>query len=252
MAIKPHALLLKFPGTNCDAETARALETVGFTTEILPTSQLGPGSLEQADLLMLSGGFSFGDYVMAGRLAQLRVEERLGVALPSFVEEGGFVLGVCNGFQILTKLGLLPAGSLIENTSGRFICRWTGLKSENRKSAPLVYLPETFELPIAHAEGRFVAAGGLAEEYLESGLVTLTYTEDVNGSDHRIAGIQNEAGNVFGLMPHPERFLYRRHHYDPDWVSPGGDDWGWGYHFFRGIHDHVTGERVAEPLVASS
>jgi len=236
----PHAVLLKFPGTNCDAETARALEAVGFTTEILPTSQLSESSLDKADLLVLSGGFSYGDYVMAGRLAQLRVEERLGAALHAFVSEGKFVLGVCNGFQILTKLGLLPAGSLIDNTSGRFQCRWSGLNVVDKDAAPLAYLPETFELPIAHAEGRFVAPEGMADEYFKDGLVALTYTEDVNGSTRQIAGLQNLDGNVFGLMPHPERFLYRQHHYDPDWASPDGDEWGWGYHFFRGIYDRVT------------
>jgi phosphoribosylformylglycinamidine synthase len=252
MVTKPHALLLKFPGTNCDAESARALEAAGFTTQILPASQLGPDSLEQVDLLMLSGGFSYGDYVMAGRLAQLRVEERLGLALNGFVEEGGFVLGVCNGFQILTKLGLLPAGSLIDNSSGRFICRWTELHVENCDSPPLVYLPGTFELPIAHAEGRFVAPDGMVQEYFDNGLVTLTYGDDVNGSERQIAGIQNQAGNVFGLMPHPERFLYRQHHYDPDWLAPDQSQWGWGYHFFRGIRDHVVGEAVVESLEESA
>ena len=136
MEERPHALLLKFPGTNCDVETARALEAVGFTTSVLPTSQLSSESLDGADLVMLSGGFSYGDYVMAGRLAQLRVEERLGDGLHQFVENGGFVLGVCNGFQILTKIGLLPPGSLIDNTSGRFICRWAGLDVETCAKVP--------------------------------------------------------------------------------------------------------------------
>ena len=246
MEERPHALLLKFPGTNCDVETARALEAVGFTTSVLPTSQLSSESLDGADLVMLSGGFSYGDYVMAGRLAQLRVEERLGDGLHQFVENGGFVLGVCNGFQILTKIGLLPPGSLIDNTSGRFICRWAGLDVEKPDAAPLTYLPKHFELPIAHAEGRFVAPEGKAAEYAEKGLVALTYTDDVNGSTDRIAGLQNESGNVFGLMPHPERFLYRQHHYDPDWKGGDeeNDDWGWGYHFFRGIYDRVCSERA--------
>jgi len=248
MADQPHALLLKFPGTNCDSETARALEAVGFSTEILPTSQLGPGLLDKADLVMLSGGFSYGDYVMAGRLAQLRVESAIGDALHRFADNGGFVLGVCNGFQILTKLGLLPEGSLIDNTSGRFICRWAGLEVQNAAAAPLVHLPAAFELPIAHAEGRFVAPEGSAAEYAAKGFVALTYTDDINGSTDRIAGLQNAEGNVFGLMPHPERFLYRRHHYDPDW-NECGDEWGWGYHFFRGIFDRVTS---ASPAPASA
>jgi phosphoribosylformylglycinamidine synthase len=237
MDCQPHALLLKYPGTNCDAESARALETVGFRTTILPISLVSPASLEKVDLVMLSGGFSYGDYVMAGRIAQLQTEARLGPALKDFAAAGGHVLGVCNGFQILVKLGLLPEGSLIDNTSGRFMCRWAGLKVVDRRSPFLACLPDEFELPVAHAEGRFVAPGNRAAEYLENGLAALTYTSDINGSTHAIAAVQSENGRVFGLMPHPERFIHKRHHYDPDWSGDG--QWGWGYHFFRGLAESL-------------
>lgn len=234
---QPHALLLKFPGTNCDAESARALESVGFRTTVLPISLVTPACLENVDLVMLSGGFSYGDYVMAGRIAQLQTEARLGPALKEFAAAGGHVLGVCNGFQILVKLGLLPEGSLIDNTSGRFMCRWAGLKVVDRRSPFLRHLPDEFELPVAHAEGRFVAPSDRAAEYLAQGLAALTYTSDINGSTHAIAAVQSENGRVFGLMPHPERFLLKRHHYDPDWS--GDNQWGWGYHFFRGLADSL-------------
>ena len=105
MEKRPHALLLKFPGTNCDAETARALEMVGFSTAVVPITQIDRERLEGADLVVLSGGFSYGDYVMAGRLAQLVTEQKIGDALKQFRDEGGYLLGICNGFQILTKLG---------------------------------------------------------------------------------------------------------------------------------------------------
>lgn len=238
MEDRPHALLLKYPGTNCDAETARALAVVGFSTEVLPITLADQAHLDAASLVVLPGGFSYGDYIMAGRLAQLETERRLGHALHDFRARGGYLLGICNGFQILTKLGLLPEGSLIHNTSGRFVCRWVTLRKQSGDNLFLDGLPETFELPVAHAEGRFVAPGNAAERYLAEGLVALTYGEDVNGSSCAIAGLQDRDGRVFGLMPHPERFLWRSHHYDPDW--DGDDTWGWGYYLFQSIYKSIA------------
>jgi len=238
MEKRPHALLLKFPGTNCDTETARALEAAGFSSETVPVTLIGTADLERADLVVLSGGFSYGDYVMAGRLAQLEIQQRLGDALAQFRDRGNHILGICNGFQILTQLKLLPEGSLIDNTSGRFQCRWVTLQNNRPDCAFLSGLPETFELPIAHAEGRFVTTGHAAEGYLSDGLAALTYDRDVNGAACRIAGVIDTSGRVLGLMPHPERFLYRHHHYDPDWKGEG--EWGFGYHIFRSLHDHIV------------
>ena len=232
---------MKYPGTNCDEETARALRLVGFEAKVVPITRVGDRHLEKARLVVLSGGFSYGDYVMAGRLAQIETEIRLGDALSEFVAEGGYALGICNGFQILSKLGLLPEGSLIDNTSGRYQCRWAELRKESAESPYLTNLPDVFELPIAHAEGRFVAAKGNAKKYLEKGLVALRYTEDVNGSEERIAGLQDETKRVLGLMPHPERFIYAEHHYDPDWLRKEGTaDWGWGYYLFESIYERIT------------
>ncbi len=239
MENQPHALLLKFPGTNCDAETARALEAAGFSAEVVPITRIDEAQLERAQLVVLSGGFSYGDYVMAGRLAQLETERKLGDALTAFRDRGGYLLGICNGFQILTKLGLLPDGSLIHNTSGRFICRWVELEKRGVDNPFLGGLPDTFELPIAHAEGRFVAPGDAPDRYLAEGLVALTYGSDVNGSSCAIAGLSDSTGRVLGLMPHPERFLWKSHHYDPDWESPDGE-WGMGYYMFKSIHDTIA------------
>lgn len=245
MEERPCAVLLKFPGTNCDAETARALETVGFVTEVIPISALKPESLVGVSLVVLSGGFSYGDYVMAGRLAKLVTEQKVGATLKEFRDNGGYLLGICNGFQILTQLDLLPAGSLVENTSARFQCQWVTLQNRAPQSPFLSRLPETFEFPIAHAEGRLVTAKAEeARAYLESGAAALTYTSDVNGSFEQIAGLQDESGRVFGLMPHPERFLHREDHYDPDWVDRGGGEkdqkWGSGYYLFRSLYESVT------------
>lgn len=233
----PHALLIKFPGTNCDAETARALETAGFTSEIVPVALLEPEALDRAALVVFSGGFSYGDYVMSGRIARLMTRQKIGERLQAFVAGGGYVLGICNGFQILTQLGLLPRGSLIHNTSGRFLCRWAPLRKNGNTSPFLKALPETFELPVAHAEGRFVGEPGDAEQYVKDGRAALLYGTDINGSSAGIAGLQDATGRIFGLMPHPERFIGRETHYDPDWQ---GAERGWGYYFFKGVADALA------------
>ncbi len=240
--MRPHALLLKFPGTNCDAETARALQAAGFEARILPFPLADREQLAETDLVVLAGGFSYGDYIMAARLAQIEIETRLGDALHRFRDTGGHLLGICNGFQILMRLGLLPEGSLIENRQGRFVCRWVRLRNRAPSSPFLSRLPETFELPIAHAEGRFVAAEAEVQRYLADGRAALTYEEDVNGSLGAIAGLQDETGRVFGLMPHPERFLTALDH--PDRPPGTGDGPGSGYAFFAGIHDHIQAGRA--------
>jgi phosphoribosylformylglycinamidine synthase subunit PurQ / glutaminase len=227
----PHALLLKFPGTNCDHETSRALEAVGFSTEVLPVTQLDTGSLAKAQFVVFSGGFSYGDYIMSGRIAQLITKQKIGDELQSFVSRGGYVMGICNGFQILTQLDLLPRGSLVHNASGRFICRWVGLK-KNSASPYLQSLPSDFELPIAHAEGRFVGIDQDAQNYVTNGRAALLYSTDVNGSSAGIAAMQDDTGRVFGLMPHPERFTTRQHHYDPDWADA---EHGWGHYMFQSV-----------------
>ncbi len=244
MEERPRAVLLKFPGTNCDEETSRALEVVGFSSEVVPISALTKDTLDGISLVVLSGGFSYGDYVMSGRLARLVTEQKIGDALKKFRDDGGYLLGICNGFQILTQLDLLPKGSLVENTSGRFQCQWVTLQNHAPESPFLSQLPESFEFPVAHAEGRFVTMeASEAKGYRESGAAALTYSTDVNGSFEQIAGLQDESGRVFGLMPHPERFIHREDHYDPDWKSQSGDDeekWGSGYYLFRSLYESVT------------
>ncbi len=247
MEERPNALLLKFPGTNCDGETARALETVGFAPRVVPISTATPDDLDGVSLVVLSGGFSYGDYVMAGRLAQLVTRQKLGDALRRFRDRGGYLLGICNGFQILTKLDLLPHTSLVDTISGRFQCTWVKLAKHGDRSPYLKLLPEEFELPIANAEGRLVTeTSEQAKALVEQEFAALTYVDNVNGSFEAIAALQDETGRVLGLMPHPERFLYRRHHYDPDWN--GDAEWGWGYYFFRSVYEAI----VNEPALAGA
>ncbi|MEO0445795.1 MAG: phosphoribosylformylglycinamidine synthase I, partial [Verrucomicrobiota bacterium] len=205
---KPHALLIKFPGTNCDEETERALVEAGFEVRLRLIADLIPSEVSSTQLIVMSGGFSYGDYVMAGRLAELVLEQRVGTALQDFYADGGHLLGICNGFQILARIGILPEVSLIQNVSGRFVCRWSELDVASGDNAFLQGLPAQIELPVAHAEGRLVAASPEgASSLVEKGLVVLRYGENFNGSMEQIAGLQDEDGRVLGLMPHPERFL---------------------------------------------
>ncbi len=234
---RPRAVLLKFPGTNCDRETARALRIAGFEADVLPFSRVEETTLETSDLLVFSGGFSYGDYVKAGRLARLEIEAKLGTLLEDFKRDGGSILGICNGFQILLELGLLPEGSLVQNRNRRFLCQWVRLELGASNPEYFDRLPERFELPIAHMEGRFVTSDEKAEDYLDEGLVPLKYVDNPNGSEAAVAGLQDGTGRVLGIMPHPERFLRREHHYSPEWDVD--DTWGWGYAFFRSAFESV-------------
>jgi phosphoribosylformylglycinamidine synthase subunit PurQ / glutaminase len=234
------AVLLTFPGTNCDGETARALQRVGFATRRVTAAELSPDALHGAGLVVLPGGFSYGDYVLAGRLAQLRIEAALGDSLQQFRDAGGYLLGICNGFQILCKLGLLQRASLVAHADGRFLCCWVALQNRAPAHPFLRGLPAQFALPLACAEGCLVAPEGAAQRYVDQGLAPLTYAQPVNGSEGNIAALTDATGRVFGMMPHPERFMERQQHPDPDWGD--GQDAGWGTLFFEAVYDAVTSE----------
>ncbi len=239
MEERPRALLLKFPGTNCDRETKRALNEAGFDARTLPFARCGAPSIRRADLVVLAGGFSYGDYVMAGRLAQLHLRRKLGDSLERFHRQGGHLLGICNGFQILLRLGLLPEGSLVANRQRRFVCRWVELEADRSAGSPFEDCPPGFELPVAHGEGRFVASSQGRTRIDSAGLAVLRYRQNPNGSMDDVAGLRDETGRILGIMPHPERFVRADQHYDPDWRSPAGKTRGWGYVFFRSLRERV-------------
>ena len=253
------ALVLRAAGTNCDGETVRALELTGATVTLLHLNQLArdPAPLFEQQLLVLPGGFSYGDYVAAGRVFGLELRTRLGDKLRRFVADGGHVLGVCNGFQILVELNMFlpdePARTLAltDNASNRFECRWVTLRSEASTAAHLVP-GELLPVPVAHGEGRFVVrdADVLAELFAR-GQVALTYVDPAhperspavpsaplvayplnpNGSIANIAGISDPTGRVLGLMPHPERNLSPWNH--PRWTRLGPREEGEGLAFYR-------------------
>jgi phosphoribosylformylglycinamidine synthase subunit PurQ / glutaminase len=230
----PHAIVLRAPGTNCDEEAAYALGLAGAVAETWHINQVieTPAALDRFQILVIPGGFSYGDDLGAGRILATRIATTLGEALRRFHERGGLVLGICNGFQVLVRSGLLPGGpsastTLAANESGRFEDRWVKLLPRAGLS-PFVTFSEPIELPVAHGEGRFLMSDSAAVSALEcSGQVVLQYgspdsrpTQDYpanpNGSAHAIAGVCDPTGRIFGLMPHPERFVEPWHH--PRWT----------------------------------
>ncbi|MBI4051001.1 MAG: phosphoribosylformylglycinamidine synthase I [Elusimicrobia bacterium] len=240
--MKPKILILKAAGTNCDAETALAfhlLEACPIRAHINKFFS-GRDSMLRYDILVLPGGFSYGDDVAAGKILanQLRSFREFG----EFVDSGRPVLGICNGFQVLVKTGVLPespskrqTATLTFNDSGKFECRWVKLKTN--RSSPCLFtkgLPEFIELPIAHGEGKFVAESDQVLENLRvAGGVALQYEGfNPNGSVESIAGITNSRGNCLGLMPHPERFLTPWHH-------PSRKQDPVGLEFFRNALEYV-------------
>lgn len=214
---RPAALVLRAPGTNCDRETALALELAGARVGSIHLERLLAGEvvLDDVAMLVLPGGFSFGDHLGAGTLWAHRLE-KLGEPLHRFVESGRPVLGICNGFQALLRLGLLEGGALGLNALGRFECRWVWMQRPAVARSPLLEGIERIAMPVAHGEGRFVASGPASLEALqERGQVALVYRDEAgregaypvnpNGSDGAVAALTNRVGNVLGMMPHPER-----------------------------------------------
>ncbi|MBN2288208.1 MAG: phosphoribosylformylglycinamidine synthase I [Candidatus Glassbacteria bacterium] len=240
-------------GINCDYETQYAFFKAGSVARRVHVNDLieRPGLLAEYQILALPGGFSFGDDIASGKVLANKMRYRLGRALESFLEAGGLVIGICNGFQVLVRLGLLPDGrsglgrqrvSLTYNDSGKFEDRWVHLEAENRMDCVFTRGIDRLELPVRHGEGKFVADTEETLEELErSGQVVLRYCtpgggqpeypENPNGSVNAVAGICDLTGRVFGLMPHPEAFLHRSQH--PRWTRQKLVEQGQGMAIFR-------------------
>ena len=239
------ALVLRTAGTNCDQETLHALKLCGARADLRHLSEIlkSPKEILDYSILVIPGGFSYGDDVAAGKILANEFRFKLKRELAQFVAEKRLVIGICNGFQVLVKTGLLPGdeaggftqnSTLTQNDSGRFQCEWVGMKTEKSRAAWLSALPKAFDLPIAHGEGRFVAGGPALLKSLEKNRqVILRYSPgNPNGSSRAIAGICNLAGNVVGLMPHPERYVSHFQH--PAWTSRSEAVKTPGYLFWQG------------------
>ena len=230
---KLKALVLRAAGTNCDRESQFALELAGFQAGKVHVLRVieTPAMLDEYQLLMIPGGFSYGDDVAAGKILANQMIHHLSDVLNKFVADGKLILGVCNGFQVLLKSGLLPWGSadpktanrdatLAWNDCGSFVDRWVNLRADGDKCAFLTK-DDAFPLPIAHGEGKFVTSDADVLGRIQSdGQAVLRYDGDnPNGSIDDIAGICDPTGRIFGLMPHPERFVDITQH--PAWTRQG-------------------------------
>ncbi len=200
--------VIVFPGSNCDRDLAVALEAISGTAPVMVWHR--DATLpEGLDLIALPGGFSYGDYLRSGAMS---ARSPVMQAVIAAAGEGRAVLGVCNGFQVLTEAGLLP-GALMRNSGLDFVCRDVALTIENSQTmfTSRYDAGETIRIPVAHHDGNYVADAETLDRLEGEGRVVLRYAESVNGSARDIAGIVNAAGNVLGLMPHPERMIEAEH-----------------------------------------
>lgn len=223
-------LILTGDGINCEVETADAFNMFGVTTEIVPIFDLieNPKKLDEAHILALPGGFSFGDEIGSGQILALKLKYSLGIELKKFIADKKIIIGICNGFQALVRLGFLPdplskrVMSLTHNRQGHFINKWAKLKLENSNCVWTQFTAkDEFMLPIRHGEGKIVFEGNDSqkimhyENLLSNKQIVLKYINDENGSFEKIAGMTDPTGRVFGLMPHPEA-------YTTEWLNPSG------------------------------
>jgi phosphoribosylformylglycinamidine synthase len=235
--MNPRAIIVRAAGINRDGDAARAVTMAGGTPDIVHIGRIIDGSVSIHDyaMLIIPGGFSYGDHLGAGAMLAVDMVHRLGNEVRRFVEDGRAVLGICNGFQVLVKSGLLPAAtlahrsaSLTHNASGRFECRWVRLAAGASRSVFTQGIEQPIEVPVAHGEGRFVmhsdaeldalAANGQVpfRSIDNDGQPTEAYPANPNGSRHGIAAVCDESGRIMGMMPHPENALTPWQH--PRWT----------------------------------
>ena len=259
--MKPKVLILRTAGTNCDKETEFAFRLAGADTQLLHINHIKKeGNLKDYRIIAFPGGFSYGDDLGAGKILALELMLWFKDQLREFIDRGGLIIGICNGFQVLVKTGMLPDPdfkqkvTLTFNDSARFEDRWVYLKkpetrnqstdnrvqSTGRKGCKdpeniwLKDLPEIINLPIAHGEGKFYAEKDILDKIENNGQVVLRYTDskgnlsgypfNPNGSLNSIAGITDKTGKIFGLMPHPERFMFE--HQWPSWKEKQVEPFG--------------------------
>jgi phosphoribosylformylglycinamidine synthase I len=239
--MQPRVIVLRTAGTNCDHETAYAFEVSGADVELVHINRLkrAEKSLLDYHILVLPGGFTYGDDISAGKILANELKFRLGDDLQRFAEEGRLILGICNGFQVLAKAGYLPnldgngqqEATLAFNDSNRFEDRWVYLKETSRGKCVFTRgIEDIIYLPVAHAEGKFVPRNKkvltelwkndqIVLQYVTQESEPAEYPENPNGSIDGIAGVCDPTGRIFGLMPHPERHAHPTHH--PRWTREG-------------------------------
>jgi len=243
--MSPRVLILRAPGTNCDQETAFAFQAAGGQPEVIHLNRLleNPRLAANYQILAIPGGFSYGDDISAGRIFGNQIRHHLRDCFEQFKAAGKLIIGICNGVQILVKSGVLlpdradePIATLTLNDSGKFEDRWVNLRVVGDKCVFLRGIEQMY-LPIAHAEGKFVARDEATLNHLDTGgQLVLRYTAgpdqnsdgevvrhpaNPNGAQLNVAGSCDDTGRVFGLMPHPERHIDPTHH--PRWTREQRD-----------------------------
>ena len=226
--IKPKVCVLKSDGTNCDAELSFAFEKAGAQSQFVHVNELRKKTvtLSNFQILAFPGGFSYGDDIASGKILAVEMISFLKNELENFRKKGGVIIGICNGFQTLIRTGLLPFGNLgkmdatlAHNDSGHFECRW--IKLSPNKNSPSPFLQDIEEggwYSVNHGEGKFLAENSVIKKVEEQNLVTFRYVDEnniptqnypqnPNGSTNAIAGLTDSTGQVFGMMPHPEKFV---------------------------------------------
>ncbi|MCX9083795.1 MAG: phosphoribosylformylglycinamidine synthase I [Candidatus Methanoperedens sp.] len=253
------ALILTGFGINCDIETAHAFKIAGAEAERVHINDLINGARKLSDfhILAFPGGFSFGDDIASGKVLANMIKYNLGDQIQEFIDSGKLIFGICNGFQAMVKMGLLPAFdgdygtqdvTLTFNDSGRFEDRWVYLKANTRSNCIFTKGIENIFLPVRHGEGKFVVKGPQVLSRLKKGgHIVFQYTDSVgknpgypenpNGSIENIAAICDETGRVFGMMPHPEAFQHRTNH--PGWTREELPEEGAGIAIFRNAVEHM-------------
>jgi phosphoribosylformylglycinamidine synthase len=255
--MKPNVLIIRTAGINCDRETEYAFRIAGAKTHLCHINNVKEKrDFSEFQIVCIPGGFSYGDDLGAGKIFSLEFTCWLRDHIGRFLDRGGLMLGVCNGFQVLVKTGILPDGdfrqkvTLTANDSSRFEDRWVYLKSQVRsqesqvKSVWLKGLPEIIKLPVAHGEGKFYADKAILDKIEANGQVGLRYVDargrqsgypfNPNGSLNAIAGITDTTGKVLGLMPHPERCIAG--HHQPSWQDE--EAIAFGLRFFENAVDY--------------
>jgi len=270
--------ILQIEGTNCELETFRSFKRLGAAAEIVHLKQLigavkerEKRKLKDYDLLVIPGGFSSGDYIRAGAILAARIRGTLGEEIDDFIRDGKPILGICNGFQVLVEMGLLPGladekiglqqAALTTNDSARFECRPVYIRQENRGNCVFtkgIEKGRIMKMPCAHAEGKFFISEKRREAYLqlleENDQIVFRYIDpeggyasypwNPNGSVDNIAGICDPRGNILGLMPHPERAFYA--YLDSEWSrrAKGGEEgrgaYGDGKAIFEAVLNHLS------------
>jgi len=249
-------IVLRAPGTNCDVETAFAFAQAGSDTELVHVNQLIRRERKLADyqILVIPGGFTYGDDIAAGKVLANELRLKLGEEITGFFRAGGLILGICNGLQVLVKAGFLPEPqdggqpriTLAANDSGKFECRWVHLAVNTKSPCIFTRGMERLYIPVAHGEGKFVAEPDILPQINvvvrytdEQGNAEAVYPHNPNGSVGNIAGICDASGRIFALMPHPERHIRGTQH--PQWTRLGARQYGDGFPIFQNAVRWVQG-----------